>query len=401
MMAISVEHLGAQVQCPHCAAVVQTPPRSALGGPPPGPDPTPPTYQPPIQYQPPPPPQQPAYQPPAYQPPPQQPAYQEPAYQPPAYQPPMLQDPPQIKVPERESIFADPEPVDDLFGEEDAPKVQMPEPRVGVAEREAVRAGEPTLEPVDDEPEEEHVPRNELSAAQTRLAKERKKAGIAPMLLVFLIPYSIFTTAFIAYLLVTWQRLESFEWLPDPKQKNAAKFVELPKHDLPMPAKLQVALNQSIRVGSMEITPLEVSKTENGLQLEFKAKNLSSNQMIIPIEEEGFFFKVGKGARPYTFLEQVGNKEPEHRIYNGDLQYVRGKDRLGDYWLKPGEEAVIKLSTEETEGNAKKALGMLAHTGKFQWRLQIRRGLETVHRTPTSLTAVIGVEFDRKDIKGV
>src|SRR5690242_7378137 len=38
MMAISVEHLSAQVQCPHCAAVVQTPPRSALG-PPPGPDP--------------------------------------------------------------------------------------------------------------------------------------------------------------------------------------------------------------------------------------------------------------------------------------------------------------------------------------------------------------------------
>ena len=29
MMAISVEHLGGQVHCPHCQAIVETPPRRA------------------------------------------------------------------------------------------------------------------------------------------------------------------------------------------------------------------------------------------------------------------------------------------------------------------------------------------------------------------------------------
>ena len=37
MMAISAEHLGQQVQCPHCQAIVQTPPASAFGLAPPGP----------------------------------------------------------------------------------------------------------------------------------------------------------------------------------------------------------------------------------------------------------------------------------------------------------------------------------------------------------------------------
>ena len=30
MMAISVDHLGTQVHCPHCQAIVQAPPREAL-----------------------------------------------------------------------------------------------------------------------------------------------------------------------------------------------------------------------------------------------------------------------------------------------------------------------------------------------------------------------------------
>ena len=98
MMAISAEHLGQQVQCPHCQSVVQTPPASAFGIAPPGPEPVAPTPQ--------------------YAPNP-----------PPNYQTPTQEQP--------ESIFAEAAPSDDLFDESPrTPTVHMPdEAATGYRER--------------------------------------------------------------------------------------------------------------------------------------------------------------------------------------------------------------------------------------------------------------------------
>jgi hypothetical protein len=352
MMAISVEHLGAQVQCPHCAAVVQTPPRSALG-PPPGPDP------------------------------------QGAAFSPPQYQPPM-QMPPPAPPPERESIFAEPEPTDDLFGADHGPKVRMPDANPGILDDPATgKAGEDE-EPVD------------LTAMRSRMSQERKAGSLAPTLLIFFIPYAIFTTLFLAYLLYNWPKLEAFEWLPDPKKSNAARVVFLPKHDSPIPAKLRVPLKETIRVGQLEITPLKVVRTDAGdLLLEFKAKNVSSNVLIRPLDES--FFAEGKGekgtARPFTFLERQGGRETE-RVYGGEAEFYKGEKFVkfnGD--LMPGQECVVHLETEHADNTRTRVKSLTdAPEAKYLWRLQFRRGLAPVHGVETSLTAVIGIEFDKSQI---
>jgi len=344
MMAISMEHLGAQVQCPHCAAVVQTPPRSALG-PPPGPDP----YSAAVQPAPPPP------------------------------------TPP----PERESIFAEPEPSEDLFGADMSPKVQMP----------ARARSEHHIEETNHEDDEEQV---DLTAMRSRMSQERKAGNLAPTILVFLVPYSIFTTLFLAYLLYTWPRLEAFEWLPDPKKGNAGRVVYLPKHDSPIPAKLKVPLKETIRVGQMEITPQKVSRTPAGdLVLEFKARNISDDYHIKPLDDS--FFAEGKielgSARPFTFLERLGGKETE-RVYGGLPDFRKGENRVvfhGD--LQPNDECIVYLTTEPKEQVRDRIRAMLnSPEANYLWRLQIRRGLTPVHGVETSLTAVIGIEFSKSEV---
>ncbi len=368
MMAISVEHLGAQVQCPHCAAVVQTPPRSALG-PPPGPDPYGAAVQP-------------APSPPQYQPLP--PQYEAPA--------------PSIQVPERESIFSDPEPSEDLFGADDTPKVQMPEPaRMPQYDADAVATVE---DPVEEE--EEQV---DLAAMRSRVSQARKAGNVAPTLLVFLVPYAIFTTAFLAYLLYTWPKLEAFEWLTDPNKKNPTKAVYLPKHDLPIPAKLKVPLKDTIRVGQMEITPLKVLRTPQGdLVLEFKARNVSTNLVMKPLDST--FFDEGKSnsgkAGCFTFLEQPGGKESS-RIYGGHLEFLKGNNQVkidDERWpgLQRDEECIVHLSTDPGDETRERVQSILKSDAKYQWRLQFRRGTAAVHGVELPVTAVIGIEFSQSEI---
>lgn len=364
MMAISVEHLGAQVQCPHCSAVVQTPPRSALG-PPPGPDPAGAAVQ-PQQYQP---------------------------QQPPAYQP-----TPSVQVPERESIFSDPEPSDDLFGSEPSPRVQMPEPNYAVSQQPIAHQEDYQTTAVADE-DEGHA---DLSAMRGRLDQHRKASNFAPMILVFLVPYAICTTGFIAYLLMTWPKLEALSWIPDPRGKGGARVVELPVHDLPVPAAQKTALNQPVRIGAIEVTPLKVAKNAAGdLILQFKAKNISSNQALVPIDLSFFAdARPPKGGLPksYTFLERKGVAANE-RVYGGDLEFIKGDKRnANDIELQPGQECVVELSTDAGEKTRNKVKALLANDGQYQWRIQVRRGLTPVYGVDTSLTAVIGIEFTGKDV---
>ncbi len=364
MMAISVEHLGAQVQCPHCAAVVQTPPRSALG-PPPGPDP--------------------------------QGAAVRPAPPPPQYEAPA----PGIQVPEQESIFSDPEPSDDLFGGDHTPKIHMPE-----AARAPQRAAESVA--VMEEPEEEEE-QADLTAMRSRLTQERKAGSIAPTLLVFLVPYALFTTAFVAYLLYMWPKLEAFEWLPDPK-KPTGKALNLPVHD--RQPNLKASLKETVRVGQMEITPLKVLLKPSGdMVLEFKAKNLSTN-VIKPLD--GSFFDEARNAgassaRPFTFIEKVGGKKSD-RIYGGKLEFLKGDNQVAihdDSWagLQPGQECIVHLDTSgasepmrDRSDPRQNVQSLLKNDGPYLWRLQFRRGSASVWGVDTPLTAVIGIEFGKSDI---
>jgi hypothetical protein len=358
MMAISAEHLGQQVQCPHCRSVVQTPPASAFGLAPPGPDPT--VSAPP----------------------------------PPSY----ASEPEPITVPEQpESIFAEAAPSDDLFDEAPrTPKIHMPDDN-HQAEEAAVAVEEA-------EPEEEYEEPADLSAMRARLASARQSSSVAPTILVFLVPYAICTTGFIAYLLMNWPSIDRLDYLPDPRMLKAmqkAGPVALPAHGIELAANRKIPLGGSVRVGDIEIRPVQVKRLLKGdLELDFIAKNLSSEPMT-PIEMD-FFAGANKGNfRPYTFLSS-NLRTPADDMgaggYGGYLQYfddpalVRERSRAD---LAPGAEEHITLTTEvKSRDYVTRIKG-----GNYTWRLQVRRGNVNYRGGEIPVTAVVGVQFGESDIK--
>jgi hypothetical protein len=355
MMAISAEHLGQQVQCPHCHMVVQTPPASAFGLAPPGPDPT--------------------------------------VSAPPGY----VSEPPPITVPEEpESIFAEAEASDDVFDQAPrTPKIHMPDDN-HEAEHAAVAVEEA-------EPDEEYEEPADLSAMRARLASARQSSNLAPTLLVFLVPYAICCSGFIAYLLMNWPTIERLDYLPDPKTLKAGKGagpVNLPAHGIALAANRKVPLGKSVRVGDIEVTPLHVWRLLKGdLQMEFVTKNLSAAPMT-PIEMD--FFAFGKGNfRPYTFLDsnlRTRSDDQGSGGYGGYLEYFDGglnKQRANGEVPAGGEENI--LITTMAEPRNRDYVHRLKG-GNYLWRLQVRRGNVAFHGGEIPVTAVVGVQFTDNDI---
>lgn len=348
-MAISVEHLGSQVQCPHCRAVVQTPPASAFGAA-------------------------------ASAPPPVQPE---------APPPPKSQEP-------GEDIFSEGAPSEDLFGQPTHPKVMMPdEPRPApvpqpVAAGPAPGPAAEVLEQADDEEEEA-----DLAGMQARVHAARRASSMAPMILVFLVPYALCCTAFIGYLLYNWPTIDRLDYLPDPKRDGVRRTVLLvPAHDSPLAADRKVPLKETVRVGDMEITPLRIIRNGDDLRIEFRARNASTNLIMTPIEYEFFRYnKAGVGSvKPYTFLEGVGQAE---RVYGGHLEFFQsGRDVSGE--LAPGQEEVVRLMSEQKD--RPRVSSLLASNGRYLWRLQVRRGFINYRGGTIPATAVVGVEFTAQDV---
>src|SRR5207249_4192886 len=119
---------------------------------------------------------------------------------------------------DQDSIFGQPEPIDDLFGAAPAPKIEMPPP-VEVAPQPArpsaaTATATVTMEPAPSPHFQPGPPENVTGAfmehasaapdadlasfAPPRRVPEHSMLG--PILLIFLVPYAIFTTAFIGYL---------------------------------------------------------------------------------------------------------------------------------------------------------------------------------------------------------
>lgn len=358
MMAISTAHLGSQVGCPHCQAVVQTPPPPPRGGP----------------------------------------------------QAPMGN---QATIDmgamgERESIFGQPEPTDDLFDGEPAPRLQMPPREVAPPES---NYAEPTvsMEPV--EPEYDEPPhrsaRNDYEEEEENLApvaarRLPKKSTFVPTLLIFLVPYAVFTTAFIAYLLMNWPRDNPLKKLPDNAPKGQPR-VQI-KHDLAIDPDMKVALQKSIRVGDIEVTPLQVKLTNYGdLVLVFRAKNLSDTYTFNPISDEYLKYtdRSMDAGKPYTFLERQSSKgQAFRRLYGGNLEWLKGspgREQPFDGEIGPGQEAVIHVISEAK--HRKELVPSFVNAAEpMVWRIQVRRGMVPVDGAPVSATTVIGVDFTARDI---
>jgi hypothetical protein len=363
MMSISAAHLGSQVQCPHCQAVVQTPgPAGQLGT---SANPT-----------------------------------------------------PQFSVPEageRESIFGHPEATDDLF-DAAPPRIEMPpperSPEAAPSRPAPVSTYEPTVS-MEPAPVQSSLRHNDSRAAHASAFEDAagdaiapivprnvpRRSSLAPILLIFLIPYSICTTFFIGYLLwVHNQHEHPLKMLPDPTKEGAPRVRII--HDAALPADMKVGLGQTLRIGAIEITPQEVKRIGTGdLVLVFKARNVSDDQTFTPIADQWLRYS-GRSMtepKPYTFLER--QRTEKQRIYGGSLEWVRGAGagkKLVGGELNPGEEAIVRLTTEDKYRQV--VPNMVSASERLLWRIQVRRGLVPFEGKMVSATAIVGVDFTSREI---
>lgn len=369
MMGVSVQHLGAQVHCPHCKAVVQVP---AAKGPAPGQEPT------------------------------------------------VLITAAESR--DGESIFAGPEPTDDIFDQASRQKLEIPVPAPPPA---PVRPfapdltldatehfvsptisamAAPALAPVHNLVTEHPAPaapmllpapvdEAELPAPPSR--RVEKKRNWPAILLIFLIPYCVIVTVFL--ILQYLQRTDPLNYLrtlPDPvKDKGAPRKISQIKHDLPLAADMKVALNKTIQVGILELTPLKVQLKNRDLVLHLRAKNISKNFIFNPIADEYLKYteRSMDSGRPYTFLDSK-----IQRLYGGFAEWQQ-KDRVADGEIGPGEEETILVTTFPKYQNDIERI--MQSPEPLTWRVQVRRGLVLVEGELISATTVVGVEFTPKAIE--
>jgi hypothetical protein len=341
-LAVALADLGAQVHCPHCQQVLQAP---AAG--------------------------------PAQSASPPDTVFSRPSAQ------------------EIESIFTPAEETSDtLFGEPAGPKVELPP-----AERENAAA---SGSPLNEEAFPPAAPESPLPTPtpEPLLAplKRPRQSQLGVLLLIFLIPYAIIITGAFLYMLYAYRNLSAadpMERMPDPDAKNGAKRVWLISPDHPLSDKLKTALGQTIRVGDLEVKPLQVKLTAGGdLELRLEMKNVSQEALFNPFP---IAFIHPPGRKPYTYL-QAGDRT----IVGGDPEWFRGppghEKQLSNGDLRPGEELIATLTTNGDK-TTRAVVQRVVHTsGPLLWRLHVRRGLVEVHGRPVSATAVIGVRFRAQDI---
>lgn len=341
VIAIRVEHMGAQVKCPHCHLVVQTPPRAA------------------------------------------QPA-------PPAPPPPAV---PNMDLHQPESIFAGSESSDSLMDDAPAPKVEMPPAAVPA--------------PPDPSPSTADTPSAETDFSQFKKKPTFDKSVIPLLMLIFLVPYALTTTAFIAYLLLTQggKSGHPFDYLPDPKtgkDKGAPRPAKLqPAPNQPLADYQRTTIGKPIKAGDLLITPQRVVLTAQGdLKMILRAKNVSTNTKFEPVNE--FFLRPTKGGtEPYAFLEsKSGSVDKLNAVELGYHKNPKATDEpRGDALLGPGEEVTIALTTDLRFRDKHVPNIAKATNETYTWRVQVRRGFVKVDGKDVSATTVIGIDFTNAEIE--
>jgi hypothetical protein len=341
VMGISVEHLGGQVQCPHCRSVVQTPPRTA-----------------------------------------------------PAAENRELQ--------QRESIFGGAEPSDDLFGAGlKVRQVEMP-PQPAPAQPEIMAPPPPMFSGQPAAGEEE--PAEELRQFQRRPIYDR---GVVQMsILIFLVPYSILTSAIIAYLIfyATKSSSDPLQYLPDPAPaKGGPQRVTMqPRHDVDLSKNLRTKLKKPITIGDLTVTPEKVRLTADGdLELFLRARNEAAKVKFEPISDSWLRYDPNKaGNEPYTFLQS--ESKTLSPIYGAFLRYQKsfdGKEEHAEtYAIGPHEQSFMVLQTTRAYRDVHVAK-IVKSDDNYLWRVRVRRGFVKKNGKDVSATAVIGVEFSASEIE--
>lgn len=231
-----------------------------------------------------------------------------------------------------------------------------------------------------------------------------KRGLLVPILLIFLIPYALVATGFIAWLLYLQnQRFDPLKMLPDPDSKEGP--TERIKHDAPLSKDNRTQLKQAIQIGELQVTPLKIELNADGdLVLHLHMKNTSRDLRFNPLPDAYLRFNRASmtAPRPYTFLQKI----PDHgssRFYGGEREYWKGHPGKGQKTetgtLDPGQEMVTLLHTSNTLGYRAEVTKLAQTPGNWLWRVQVRRGLVQIKGKDIPVTTVIGVEFDSRAVE--
>lgn len=285
-------------------------------------------------------------------------------------------------------------------------------------------------------------PDGKTSAASARTAKRTEAKAPWFLLLVFcpLLLYSIVISIFAFFIYRHDQQLqeqfrERFDKMPDvgddPGVRKGKKVSLTDRYkpelvNVPLPQSLCTTLGQALRVGDLQVTPNRVERKHvavvvesarpepckhDSLVLYLDLKNLSSEYAFAPLDN--YFdrsWHPGMDLIPPLTLLEVGNR---YRCYGGPANwYPRGDRNNLREWVKgrrdhadllqPGEEKQMFVCTD---GNDDKAATVLfgeqpgdEYHGRYLWRVRVRRGLVRFQDKDYPATAVIGVRFTDSDI---
>jgi hypothetical protein len=379
VMGILAEHLGGQVQCPHCHAVVRTPPRplAPVAAAPSGTE----TVETAAEYEP-------------------------------------------VEVADDDDLVETAEPADEPVSIPLTPNptsTARGEP-VSIPLTSGSYSGEigEKREEAETAVEEEVVEGGIRDDAQADLASFQRKPLQRPSLLplifmIFLVPYSILTTAFIAYLLMNPppKSIHPLDIMPDPKKDGGPRRVQI-IHNHALADHQIIPIGKTIRVGKdgdLAATPEQVRFTPDGdLELVLRVQNVSEHLKFVPIHDAFLRYQPSKktdgdDAKPYTFLESRSKKMDP--IYGGFLQFCKkidGQEQevpLAEQEIGPGQEESIVIRTMDAfRKQIEEKIKPAASSELYLWRVQLRRGLVKYQEKDVPATAVIGIEFSREQITG-
>ncbi len=233
------------------------------------------------------------------------------------------------------------------------------------------------------------------------------KSVIPLLLLIFLVPYALMTTAFIAYLVffASGKATHPFDYLRDPapaKDKGDPRPAHLqPAPNQPLADRQRTTIGTKIQAGDLEITPQRIILTAAGdLKLILRAKNISKNTKFEPVNE--YYLRPTKGGNePYAFLEsKTGSVANINAFTLGYHNDPKATDMAhGDALLAPGQEVTIALTTDLKFQDKHIPNIAKAASESYTWRVQVRRGFVKVDGKDVSATTVIGVDFTNAEIE--
>jgi len=235
-----------------------------------------------------------------------------------------------------------------------------------------------------------------------------------------------------------------FEQMPDVDGDNpGVKFnkkltLRFGKQDAlaPLPERQIIGLNDTLRIGDLEVTPLRIERRmvrifderqgDNGepeplptapLVLTLRVKNCAEDYSFVPLDNYFDRYWNGKsGSAPLTIL-QAG----AHNFFGGPAkwaplkregnrrefrEWLEGRKNVDPIGLKPGESTETFVCTDGAdeatvrhlfgEDLQRKKVGR-PYQGNLLWRVQLRRGLIELGGKRYPATCVIGVRFTSRD----